>query len=253
MELTMTQGQGIMKGDALQKLSSAGFIIGAILFGISGLLMPHAATPTSDLQEMLKPLGEHEFRTYVASLLMTIGFWAALMGATGVYRSITASGIAANGAVWARLGFYFALIGTALWTVSLSLDVATASAVANWLAAPAEGKEAAWSVVAALSAFGRGLLPMTWSVYWLALVLLSVAMINSAVYPRWLGRAGLIVGMPMIALGVIQIFTARSITLTLIFSVLMLLTVVWDLAAGVWIALNPSRSARQPNVISASA
>ena len=249
----MTQGQGITKGDTLQKIGSAGFIIGAILFGVSVLLMPHAATPTSDLQEMLKPMGEHEFRTYVASLLMTIGFWAALMGAMGVYRSITARGAAANVAVWARLGFYFTLIGTALWTVSLSLDVAIASAVANWLAAPVDGKAAAWSVVAALSAFGRGLLPMTWIVYWLALALLSVAMINSAVYPRWLGRAGLIVAMPLIALGAIQIFTTRSITLTLIFSVLMLLTVVWDLAAGVWIALNPSGSARQPDVMSTSA
>lgn len=40
-----------------------------------------------------------------------------------------------EGAAWARIGYYIALAGTALWTVSLSLDVAVASAAANWLSA----------------------------------------------------------------------------------------------------------------------
>jgi hypothetical protein len=226
----MTQ-QSLVKGDALQRISCAGFIIGAILFAASGLLMPHASSPTSDLHEMLKPLGEHEFITQLSSLLMAIGFWTALIGITGVNRSITT-----GGAVWAHLGFYFTLTGTILWTVSLSLDVAVASAVANWLAASTVGKDAAWMVVASLSALGRGMVPMTWIVYWLALVLVSAAMILSDAYPRWLGWTGLIVSIPMIALGVIQIFKARSIALTLIFSVLMLLTALWNLVTGIWIA-----------------
>ena len=88
----MTQQQGIVKGDVFQKIGSVGFITGAILFGINGLLMPLATSPTSDLQEMLKPLGEHEFITQVSSLLMVIGFCAALIGITGVNRSITTGG-----------------------------------------------------------------------------------------------------------------------------------------------------------------
>ena len=227
----MTQGQSILKGDSLQKMSSAGFIVGAILIGASGLLMPHANAPTSDLQEMLKPLGEHEFFTQISSLLMAIGFWVMLIGITGVKRSITTAG-----ADLARLGFYFALTGTVLWTTSLSLDVAVASAIANWLSAPIDGTEAAWIVVASFSALGRGIVPMTWIVYWLALALLNVAMIFSDVYLRWLGLTGLIASIPMIVLGVIQIFNARSITLTLIFSMLMMLTALWNLATGIWVA-----------------
>jgi hypothetical protein len=227
----MTQQQSIVKGDALQKISSAGFIIAAILFGISGLLMPYAAKPTSNIQEMLTPLGEHEFRAQVSSLLMTIGFWAAMIGATGVYRSITTVG-----AAWARVGFNFVLVGTALWTVSLSLDVATASAVATWLAAPAAGKETAWSAVVALNAVGRGVIPMTWIVYWLAFAFLGIGMIGSAVYPRWFGWVGLILSNVVVAVGVIQTFTARSTTLTLVFAVLMLLTALWNLMVGIWVA-----------------
>lgn len=227
----MSQPLGILKGDAHQKIAGVGFISGAILFGISGLLMPHATTPTGDLQEMLKPLGEYEFLTITSSLLMTLGFWVAMIGMSGVSRSITASG-----AAWARVGFYSVLVGTALWTVCMSLDVGTAGAVATWLAVPVEGKEAAWSVVAALSAFGRGLIPLTWVVYWLALAFLGIAMILSTAYPRWLGRICLTLAVPTIALGIVQTFNARSITLTLMFSVLMLATALWDLATGIWIA-----------------
>jgi hypothetical protein len=115
----MTQ-QSIGKGDALQRISSTGFILGAILIAASGLFMPRANTPTSDLQQMLKPLGEHEFLTQLSSLLIAIGFW--------------------------------------------------------------------------------------------------------------------IVSIPVIALGAIQVFVPRSITLTLIFSMLMMLTILWNLTIGIWVA-----------------
>jgi len=226
--------QGFMKGDTLQRMSSAGFILGAILVAVGGLMMPYANVPTSDLREMLTPLGENQYRTIVASLFGMIGFWMVLIGVTGVYRSIAAS--QTKGTVWARLGFYFTLMGTALWTVSWAMDVNTASAVANWLSAPSDAKEAAWGIVATLSAFGRGILPATWIVYWLALAFLNVAMLRSDVYPSWLGWAGLIVNVPMIALGAYQIFTPRSIILTLIFSMLMTLTTLWNLAIGIWVA-----------------
>lgn len=227
----MSQLQKIAKGDVQQKLGSIGFIVGAILFALSGLLMPHAANPTSDLQEMLKPLGESQLRTTISSLSGMIGFWATFSGVLGVNRSIRE-----RGAAWARLGFNFALIGTALWTVCWVLDIDIASAVANWLAAPMERKAMAWSLVAVLSGFGRGLIPTTWVIYWLALALLNIAMLQSEIYPRWLGWVGLFVSIPVIALGVIQVFTPRSLTLTLIFSVLMLLTALWNVAIGIWVA-----------------
>jgi hypothetical protein len=229
----MTQ-QNIMRGDTLQRMSSAGFILGAILVAVGGLMMPHANAPTSDLREMLTPMGEYQYRTIVASLFGMIGFWMALIGMAGIHRSITAS--KTKGAVWARLGFYFTLMGTVLWTVSWAMDVNTASAVANWLSAPSDGKEAAWNIVATLSAFGRGILPTTWIVYWLALALLNIAMLQSDVYPRWLGWVGLVASIPTIILGVVQVFMPRSITLTLIFSMLMMLTTLWYLATGIWAA-----------------
>jgi hypothetical protein len=155
---------------------------------------------------------------------------AVLLGATGVYRSITAGGSA-----WARMGFNFILMGTVLWTISLAGDVATASNVSNWLAAPANNKEAMWSAIAALSVSGRGLLALTWIIYWLGLAFQGMAMIQSDVYPRWLGWAALILSVPVTVLGAIQVFIPRSITLTLVFSMLMMLTILWTLITGAWV------------------
>ena len=112
----MAQEEGIVKGDALQKMGSAGFIFGAILIAIGSLLLPHAAVPSSNWQEMQKELGEQAVLFQACALLMIFGYWAVMIGTAGVYRSITAAG-----AAWARVGFYFNLMGTAIWTVGMSL------------------------------------------------------------------------------------------------------------------------------------
>jgi hypothetical protein len=230
----MTQQRDIVKGDVLQRIGSAGLIVGAILFGMSGLLMPHAANPTSDLQEMLKPLGESQFRTYVSALSMAIGFLAVLMGAAGVYHSITATG-----AAWARLGFYVASVGTVLWTVCLSLDVGTASSVANWLAAPAAGRELAHSLLTTLfppgAGFGRGLFPLAVIANWLAIAFLGMGMARSAVYPRWLGGLGLILGGLGLAAGIVMTYVGREAVFAP-FTALAFATLLWVLASGLWMA-----------------
>ena len=128
------------------------------------------------------------------------------------------------------------MLSGGLWTVILSLDISQASAVAKWLAAPTEGKEAAYSVVATLVAIGRGIYAMSIMVYWLALVFLDIGMVRSAVYPRWLGWAGLIVGITGVPLGIIQTFSERSSTLTLMYVVLSFVTTLWFLTVGIWVA-----------------
>lgn len=228
--------QSIFQGDVQQKLGSAGFIIGAILMMIGGSLMPYASTPTSNLQEMLRPLGEQLFKAQFSVLLLIISIWATMIGVVGVYRSITATGGTTGGAAWARLGFYFMLVGTALYTVALALDASTAGAVANWLAAPAIDKEAAYGVVAAVNAVGRGLYPVALIAYWVSFAFLGIAMLISAVYPRFFGWTAVVLGGAVIALGIVQSFTARTTTLTLIFMVLSLLTGLWGLVVGIWVA-----------------
>jgi len=226
----MMAQQGIVKGDALQRIGSAGFILGAILIVIGNILLPRAVD-ARNVQEMVTAMGQRQFLTQISALLIMIGIWAVMTGAAGIYRSITT-----GGAAWARLGFYFVVVGTALWIVNLALDMASASAVANWLAAPATGRDAAYDVVSALSAFGLGVFSMNITVYWMAFAFLGVGMVRSAAYPRWLSWAGLILNAPVASLGIIQIVTGRLNTLNLIFMVLSLLSALWILATGIWVA-----------------
>jgi len=224
----MTQQQGIVKGDDLQRIGSASFIIGAILMAI-GSIWP-ASVDISGAVEMQKTFGEKAVILQACALLMTFGYWGVMIGTAGIYRSITA-----GGAAWARLGFYFTLVATTLWTVGQSLNVSWPAAIVTWQQAPAAGKEVAYGVVAAIPGFGRGLFPMEVIVIWLAVALLSIGMVHSAVYPRWLGWFGLILGISGVPLGIIQTFTGRESSFIL-FMVLMLLTIPWWLVCGVWVA-----------------
>jgi hypothetical protein len=90
----MTQQQSIMKGDAHQKLGSAGFIIGAILFVIGSLLSLGFISDESNMQELLKKLGEGAVFAQGAELVWAFSFLALMIGVAGVYRSVTASGAA---------------------------------------------------------------------------------------------------------------------------------------------------------------
>src|SRR5690242_2465837 len=130
----MAQAHGIVKGDALQKLGSAGFIIGAILIVIGSIWLP--TVDFSNVLEAQNKFGEQAVRLQVCALLIAFGYWAVMIGTAGVYGSITT-----RGAAWARLGFYFHIVGVVLWTLGMSLDVSYSAAIVNWMAAPAAGKE----------------------------------------------------------------------------------------------------------------
>lgn len=226
------QQQGIVKGDVLQKLGSAGFIIGAIVLVIFNVLLPRADDP-SITQQVLQKFGEKETLTEVCALLLAIGAWAVMLGAAGVYRSISTGA----GAAWTRLGFYGIVVGTAMWAINFALTMATAGAAANMLTAPAAGYTTAYSVAASLHGASASVEIMSIIVYWLALAFLGIGMAVSAVYPRWLGWIGIVLGIvTMAVVGIVAAFTGLSSTLQLTFMVLSLLSMLWALVTGIWVA-----------------
>jgi hypothetical protein len=228
----MSQPAGIVKGDALQRLSSAGFIIGAVLI-LAGTTWV-ARIDLSDPVGAQGRLGEQIPVLQAMALLLTFGWWAVLAGAAGVTGSISV-----GGAAWARLGFYFLIMGTTLWTLGMSLDVSYAALIASWLAAPAEGKEAAHTVLNTLfppgGGFGRGLFPLNVLSNWLAFALLGTGMIRSAIYPRWLGGTGAVLGASGIAMGIVMTFIGREPIFN-VFTILAFLTILWVLLCGLWAA-----------------
>lgn len=228
----MTQQVGIIKDDPLQKLCSAGFILGAVMLTIGTIWV--AGIDLSNPMQAQERLHEQIVTFQAVSLLMTFGWWAVMTGAAGIYHSITT-----GGAAWARLGFYFMIMGTTLWTLGMSLDLTYSVLIANWIAAPEASKELAHNILITLfppgAGFGRGLFPMNVMCNWLAFTFLGTGMLRSAIYPKWLGLIGLTLGATGVLMGIVMTFIGREAIFNL-FTVLAFLTIVWVLLCGLWVA-----------------
>lgn len=72
---------------------------------------------------------------------------------------------------------------------------------------------------------------------WLALIFLGNGMARSAVYPRWLGWGAVFLGIGMVAVvGIPKFFMGYTSTLLSVFGGLALLTTIWMLLTGIWVA-----------------
>ncbi|MBI2872046.1 MAG: hypothetical protein HYY00_02515 [Chloroflexi bacterium] len=225
--------QGIVKGDVLQRLAGLSFIAGAILLIVFNAIFPRASDP-ADVGQLVQKIADTRGGFWeVDHLLLAVGIWAFMIGATGVYRSISTGGAA----VWARLGFYGVIVGTTLFTVLFALEgFGLPQVVELWEKAAGADKAALFQVASSLAWMNAGLFSMTIIVYWLALLFLGVGMALSTVYPKWLGWGIIVLAAAIIiVVGLPQAFAGPSQLVTnTLFPILSILATVWGLALGVW-------------------
>jgi hypothetical protein len=227
----MLQQQVNFQGNTLQKISSTAFIIGAVLLIVFNVLAPRPDNP-ANMESVMTTMSNQAVFTHLSQLLLTFGIWLVMIGSAGVYRSITASG-----AAWARLGFYGIIVGAVLWSVTFGLGSATVSTAAEWMTASTTNKAAAFNVAAAVSTASSAIETMSIIMLWSALIFLGVGMASSSVYPGWLGWVGITLGVAMVAVvGIPKFFLGNTSTLLLLFGGLALLTTVWMLLTGIWVA-----------------
>jgi hypothetical protein len=202
----MSQQQGIVKGDDLQRVGSLGFIIGGVLLIIfNGLDILSVDTDRR-----------------ISVLFVAIGVWGLTLGFVAIYRSITAAG-----AGWARMGFYLVIVGTAIYSVEASMFAATVRLVAEGHA----------DMVAAIEVVGHQAQAMWVLATWLGIFIVGIGMVRSTVYPKWQGWSGLILGVLTYALaGVPLHFLGEESIGGLLFGVLAGLSTIWALIIGIWIA-----------------
>jgi len=205
----MSQQQGIVKGDTIQRLGSLGFIIGGVLLFVIATL------------DILRDGGGSTQRV-VAGFFVPVGIWGVMLGTAAIHRSIIAAG-----AGWARLGFYLIIIGTAVWTVHMSLRAGLARAAAEGIT---DG-------VVAIDVMIHQVVAMAYLTEWLGIFFLGIGMVRSTVYPKGLGWTGLLLGILTFAIGGVPMFFLGEGSFGEILGpVLAGLTTIWALVIGVWVA-----------------
>lgn len=225
--------QQITKGDVLSRLAGISFIVGAIVLVVFGILHPQVDDRT-DIPAVIQKIADTNGGFWEADhLLIAVGYWALMIGVVGVYRSVSVGGAAA----WARLGFYGVIVGTTLWSVLMALDgVGLAVVAEQWEEATGADKATLLLAATSLDGFLDGMRSIVSIVYWLALVFLGIGMALSTVYPKWLGGAIVLVGATMVVVGFLLGLTGISDPLLIVFIVSSLLTFLWALVTGIWIA-----------------
>lgn len=224
------QQQGIVKGDVLQRIASVSLILGAVLMIVFGFLYPHPSD-TSSTQAWLQKYADKELLTQICKFFLSVGIWAVMAGVMGIYRSISA-----RGAAWARLGFYGMLAGTAMFTIAWAVIMAEAGAAADWATAPAAIKATSYSIAATLQVASQSMESLSGVEYWLSILILGIGMYISSVYPKWLAWIGIVLGIAT-AVGMgIMAFIGMTSHLATIGPVLLMLTFLWFLVAGIWVA-----------------
>ena len=226
----MQAAQGIAKGDVLQRIAGLGFIVGGIATLVANALFPRGADP-SIVAERLTTAGENESLQRIALLVLIIGFWGLLVGAVGVYRSLPTG----TAAAWARLGFYGFLGATTVGTASLATGLAATSAAVDWVSAGSTTGSTEYAIAAGLDAITNSMFDVMIVGYWLALLVLGIAIVRSDTYPRWLGWGVLLLSAVVVAVGTARLFTEPTQVREIILAIPAGLTSVWALVLGVWV------------------
>lgn len=228
----MSSQEGIFKGDAMQKVTSVGLIIGAIMLAVFNILVPRPSDPLN-VESSLIMMVDKFFLFQLSHLMLAFGIWGAMIGLAGVYRSING-----RGSPWARIGFYGIVVGTAIFSITFALTSVEAKAATDWAASPTNERAIAYSIAVATVNVGTAAYIMSILLFWFAIVFLGIGMARSTVYPRWLGWPGIVLGVAMVAtVGVPQYLTGEVQTSSmLLFVGLAILTILWFLAVGIWVA-----------------
>ncbi len=228
------QQQGIVKGDLLQKVAGLSFVVGAVLLIVFNVLFPKTNDPSSAAQFVQSVADTRGGRWELVNLFLAVGIWGLLIGFAGVYRAISTG----SSAVWARLGFYGVIVGTALWTVLFGLQgFGLSLVVKQWQSASGPTKDALAVIAASHANMLTGLFSMTIIVFWLALIFIGIGMASSKVFPRWLGWVAIVLGVvTAAAVGVNQAFAGPTdMTINVLFPIFAMLSTIYALILGIWL------------------
>ncbi|MBI4328546.1 MAG: DUF4386 family protein [Chloroflexi bacterium] len=219
-----------MSERTLLRIGAVSAIVGALLLIAVNGLFPRVDDP-SNVKATLQAAADSQLWR---GLHVGLGFgvFFALGGFVALYRSITGD----PGAALARLGFVSAVLGGALWFVTIAgRGFAFKAAADTWAVAPEAEKAILFRVAEAVDNVSFGL--FTGAVFLFlgaTAILYGLAVALSGVYPRWLGWVAVVGGVGSALMGIVQFYQGPSALWTnLLFGAFAAALTLWVLIMGV--------------------
>jgi hypothetical protein len=166
------------------RIGAVSFVAGLVAAVVFELLHPHRQDPNNNPLVFTEYAHAGDWITVhlgaLAGALLLIGALVALCNSLGLGPAVPAA--------WARLATASAVTAAAAYGVLQVVDgVALKRAVDAWVAAPANGKTAAFAAAQAVRWTEYGLNALAFSLVGLTLILAGVALLAGDRFPRWLG------------------------------------------------------------------
>jgi hypothetical protein len=208
----------------LLRIGSIAGIVGALLAAVGNVL--HPVTPRDDPEGVARVIADSDAWTLI-HVVIIIGIICMLGGLVAVRHSIV-GGIAE---ALARFGMYAATIGVTLGIATVILDGVGAKQLADqWAAAPDPERAVALSLVSTNETLNFALAGLfNLSFAGVPFILLGLATALSRTYPAWIGWVAAAAGVGSVAAGLVQAFTGRPTTASLI------LTIIGPTVISAWV------------------
>ena len=208
----------------LLRIGSVAGIVGALLAAVGNIL--HPVTPRDDPEGVARVIADSDAWTLI-HVVIIIGIICMLGGLVAVRHSLS-GGIAE---AMARLGMYAATIGVTIGIATVVLDGVGAKQLADqWAAAPSPERAVLLSLVSTNETLNFALAGLfNLSFAGVPFILLGLATALSGAYPPWLGWVAAAAGIGSVAAGLVQAFTGKPTTASLI------LTIIGPTVISAWV------------------
>ena len=218
-----------MKDRVLLRIGAVSLVVGVVLPVIFGLALHPQVSDPGDTEAVLQSIADSPgwAGMHVAILL---GGFLVIGGLLALSRSITAE----PGAALARLGFAAALVGGAIYSVSIAIEGSGALKVLADAWAAATDKAVPFAVAEAMYLVSMDMFSAGWLLFGGAVpILFGLAIALTDRYPKWLGWVAVVGGVGNALIAMVLFSQGWTPLTNNVFTVFALIVSLWQLVMGV--------------------
>ncbi len=218
-----------MQDRTLLRIGAVSLIVGVILPIIFFVALHPKVPDPGDTEAILQSIVDSPSWAGIHVGILAGGFLI-IGGLLALYRSITGE----PGAALARLGFAAALVGGAIYLVSVAIEGSGALKVLADTWAAADDKAVPFAVAEAVYLVSMDIFSGGWIVFGgVAPILFGLAIALTDFYPKWLGWVAVVLGVGNAVIAMVLFSQGWSQVTDSVFTVFAFMLNLWQLVMGV--------------------